>query len=207
MLAPDGPLEAELSGAQFISLLRLGAPDEVPAMLADLIEQAAATKTPEALAALRVLAVLGPPQLRQQATEAADRLEMVDPSWVSGLGKPKPRAGFGYTDESGAKEMVAVTFNYRWQRRHAMVVQIAHDLGGGVQNCFFFTNRVRVLQSAQRDAAREQGVELHDYKPAQAREILARALAKPPCPETTVQVEDVDMYLDLVRSRVELLPE
>jgi hypothetical protein len=206
MLEPAGPLEAELSGAQFISLLRLGAPDDVPALLADLIDKAAVTKKPEALAMLRVLAVLGPPQVRQQATEAADRLGLPDPGWVRGLGTPKPRAGFGYTDASGAKETIAVIFAYGW-KRHAIVVQIAHDLGGGVQNCFFFTERVRVLLTAQRDAARDQNAEFLDHKPARAREILDQALAQPPCPETQVQVEDIDMYLDLVRSRVELLPK
>jgi hypothetical protein len=206
MLAPAGPLEAEMSGAQFISLLRTGASDEaVPGMLADLIDKAAATKTPEALATLRVLAVVGPPQLRKQATQAADGLGLPDPGWVRGLGNPKPRGGFGYTDDSDAKETVAVTFSYGW-KRHAIVVQIAHDLGGGVQNCFFFTQGVRVLRSSHQDAAREQRVDLHNYPPARAREILDQALAKPPCPETQVQVEDIDMYLDLVRARVELLP-
>jgi hypothetical protein len=209
LLAPAGPLDAELSGAQFFSLFRLGtlAEADVPRMLADLIEHTAAIKEPEALAILRVLAVLGPPQVRQSATEAADGLGLVDPSWVRGLGAPKPRAGFGYTDESGAKEMVAVTFRYRWQRRHALVVQIAHDLGGGVQNCFFFTERVSVLRSSHRDIAREQGVDFHEYQLAQAREILDRALAKPPCPQTQVQVEDIDLYLDLARARTALLPE
>jgi hypothetical protein len=208
MLEPAGPLEAELSGAQFISLLRRGASDEadVPRMLADLIEQAAVTKTPEALAMLRVLAVLRPPQVRQPATEAADRLGLPDPGWVRGLGTPKPRTGFGYTDASGAKETVCVTFAYGW-KRHAIVVQIGHDLGGGVQNCFFFTQRVRVLVTAQRDAARDQNADFLDYKPARAREILDQALAQPSCPETQVQVEDIDMYLGLVRSRVELLPK
>lgn len=204
-----GSLDAELCGAEFLGMLRMGTPDEadLPDMLADMIGQAAATEKPEALAMLRVLAVLGPPQVRQPATEAADRLVatgLTDPAWVPGLGTPKPGAGFGYVDGFGAQELIGVTFSYG-RKRHAIVVLIDYGLGGGVKDCFL-TNKVDIVRSTHRQAARAQGVDFYDYKPAQAREILDQALAKPPCPDAPDQVEDVDTYLDLLRARVAALP-
>ncbi len=164
------PVDAELSGAEFLAVMRVAAPKvgDLPAMLTDLCGQVEQTGAREALAMLRVLAVLGPED-----------------------------------DTLGSQESLAVTFRYG-RKEHALVVLIDHDLGGGVKDCFPTDRPDRIRADFQR-AARRFGLAFGDYSPAQAHEILSRALRAQPCPVQPDQVEDVDCYLDLLRTRVGLL--
>ncbi len=204
------PLSAELTGAEFLGMMRQTAPDEVelPEVLAGLVEQAEGSATPEALAMLRVFAVLGPTQIRPAAAEAADRLVtqgLTDRPWARNLGTPQVGVCFGYTDEMAAQEAVAITFAYG-RKPHAVVVLIDNGLGGGVKDCYF-TERPERIRAEYRKAAKQHGLDFRDYQPAEARAILERALAAPPCPVEPDQVDDVGDYLDLLRHRVALLPE
>ncbi len=204
------PFSAELAGVEFMSMLRQAAPssDEVPAILLALIAQAEEAGRPEALAMLRVLAVTGPPQARAIAAEAADRLVaagLEDGPWVRGLGAPEVGACFGYGDEAGAQEAIAITFHYG-RDSHAIATLIDHDLGGGVKDCWP-TDRPDQIYDGYQQATRMYGLTLHEYDPVEAREILERALAQPPCPVEADQVEDVGTYLDLLQHRVALLPK
>jgi hypothetical protein len=201
---------AELSGAEFLGTMRQTAPepDEVPEILAGLIGHAESTAKPEALAMLRVLAVLGPPEIQLTAAEAADRLVaagLTDRPWVSELGMPHVGPAFGFVDEFGAQEGIAVTFSYG-RKVHAFVVLIDHGLGGGVKDCFP-TDRPDKIRAEYRKVAKRNGLDYRDYEPATARAILDRALAAPPCPVAPDQVQDVGDYLDLLRRRVALLPD
>ena len=205
------PLDAELSGAEFLGVIRAAAPqiEDLPAMLTDLCGQVEVTGAREALAMLRVLAVLGPEQVRPVAVAAADRMiatGVTDPPWVAELGRPVVGACFGYRDDTlGSQESLAVTFRYG-RKEHALVVLIDHDLGGGVKDCFP-TDRPDRVRVDFRQAARRFGLAFGDYSPAQAQEILSRALDAEPCPVQPDQVEDVDCYLDLLRTRVGLLAD
>jgi hypothetical protein len=203
--------KAELSGAEFLSTMREAAPDsdEVPEILAGLIGHAEDTAKPEALAMLRVLAVLGPPEIQLSAAEAADRLVaagLTDRPWVRELGTP-PQVGpcFGFVDEFGAQEGITVTFTYG-RKVHAFVVLIDHGLGGGVKDCYP-TDRPDKIRAEYQKVAKRHVLDYHDYTPATARAILDRALAAPPCPVAPDQVEDVGNYLDLLRRRMALLPD
>lgn len=201
---------AELSGAEFLSMTRFAQPDEdeLLEMLAALIQQAEAGGTREALAMLRVLAVVAQPRIRDAAAEAAGRMVaagLADPAWVSGLGAPQVGPCFGYADELAAQEAITVSFTYGG-KAHAFAVLIDHDLGGGVKDCFP-TEQPDQVRADYQQAARQTDLEFHDYDPAEARAILDRALAKPPCPVEPDQIEDVSDYLDLLRQRVALLPD
>lgn len=203
-------VSAELAGAEFLGMMRQAAPDpdEMPEILAGLIEQAESTAKPEALAMLRVLAVLGPSEIQLAAADAADRLVaagLTDRPWVSELGMPHVGPSFGFVDEFGAQEGIAVTFTYG-RKVHAFVVLIDHDLGGGVKDCFP-TDRPDKIRTEYQKVAKRHGLHYRDYAPATARAILDRALAAPPCPVAPDQVDDVGDYLDLLRRRVALLPD
>ncbi|MFN2494610.1 MAG: plasmid pRiA4b ORF-3 family protein [Pseudonocardiaceae bacterium] len=203
------PLSAELCGAEFLGMMRRTLPDEadLAEVLTGLIEQAEDSGAPEALAMLRVLAVLGPRQIRPAAVEAADRLVaegLTDRPWVAELGAPQVGACFGYIDEMGTQESVAVTFTYG-RKLHAVVVLIDHGLGGGVKDCFL-TERPDRIRAEYQKVARRHGLDFRDYQPAEARALLERALAARPCPAEPDQVEDVGDYLGLLRQRVTLLP-
>ncbi|MGH3887249.1 MAG: plasmid pRiA4b ORF-3 family protein [Pseudonocardiaceae bacterium] len=199
---------AELSGAEFLDTMRQAAlePDDLPEILAGLIEHAERTAKPEALAMLRILAVLGPPEIQLAATEAADRLVaggLTDRRWVSELGTPRVGPSFGFVDKFGAQEGVTITFTYG-RKVHAFVVLIDHGLGGGVKDCYP-TDRPDKIRTEYQKVAKRLRLDYHDYAPATARAILDRALAAPPCPVAPDQVEDVRTYLDLLRQRVALL--
>jgi hypothetical protein len=207
---PDtDPLDVELAGAEFLALLRAGAddPGDVPDMLATLVQQAEEHGGEAALAMLRALATMGPEQVRAGAGAAADRMAAAgapDPEWVGQLGRPKVSTCFGYTDHV-AQHAVAITFRYGRQR-HALAVLIDHDLGGGVKDVWV-TDRPNTVRTAYRGNAEWIGAQLEQYDPATAHAILAAALRQQPCPEQPDQVEDVDRYLDLLRSRVAQLAD
>lgn len=203
------PLSAELVGAEFVGMMRAAAEDEaeLPEMLAELIAQAERHGGPEALAMLRVLAVIGPEEIRAVSAHAADRLVaggLTDRPWVAGIGSAKAGSCFGYTDVLGAQEVVALTFSYG-RKKHVLAVLIDHGLGGGVKDCWV-SDRPGVIRSSYRNAARQHGLDVHDYEPAEARAILDRALAEQPCPVEPDQIDDVRDYLNVLRQRVALLP-
>ena len=197
-------LSAELTGAEFLVMMREAVPveDELSELVAALIEQAERHGTPEALALLRVLAVVGPVQVHSAAAGAGDRLVqagLTDPLWVSGLGRPWVGRCFGYADERGAQEVIVITFVYG-RKQHALAVLIDHDLGGGIKDCFPTEHTSRIRADYQK-TAKGHGLVFYDYEPAQARAILDRALGKQPCPAKPDQIEDVGDYLNLLRAR------
>jgi Plasmid pRiA4b ORF-3-like protein len=201
-------LNAELCGTEFLGMVRAAAPDDVglPDLLIELIGQVREFGGAEALAMLRVLAVIGPPAVRPAAADAAAALVatgLTDRPWVQGLGTPRVGRCFGYADAFGAQESMAVTFSYG-RRSHAVVVLIDHDLGGGIKDCFL-SDRPDRIRAKYQQAARGFGLEFCDYQPAEAGAILSRALSMQPCPVEPDQVEDVRDHLDLLRARVELL--
>jgi hypothetical protein len=207
-----GSFDAELAGYEFLGLMRVAAPDadQIPDVLAGLVEQAEQHGGPEALVMLRVLAVVAPPTVRPVAARAADRLAeagVTDPGWVAGLGQPVVGACFGYGDTLGEQESVTVSFSYG-RKRHAVSVLIDHVLGGGVKDCWASDAPERVRAQCRRMAERDPVMMAYrEYTPAAARAILDKALAAEPCPVEPDQVEDVGDYLDLVRARVALMPE
>jgi len=201
-------LNAELCGSQFVGMVRAAAPDDLglPDLLVELIGQVREHGGAEALAMLRVMAVVGPAGVRPVAADAADALVatgLTDRPWVQGLGAPRIGRCFGYADIFGAQESMAATFGYG-RKSHAVVVLIDHDLGGGIKDCFL-SDRPDRIRAQYQQAARGFGLEFRDYQLAEAGAILDRALSVPPCPVEPDQIEDVRDHLDLLRARVELL--
>ncbi len=202
------PLEAELAGYEFLDLFRQSASDadELPEMLQTLVGQVEQHGGRAALAMLRTLGVVGPDGVRDAAAAAADRLVttgIADLTWARTLGAPKLGTCFGYIDQFGAQESIAITFSYG-RRHHALAVLIDHDLGGGVKDCWL-SDQVEQLRSDYQRAATWHGLQPREYDRARAAGILQKALSAQPCPEQPDQVEDVSAYLELVRRRVELL--
>jgi hypothetical protein len=201
---------AELAGVEFLAMMREAAAtdDAVPELLTSLISQAEEHGGPEALAMLRVLAVVGPAPARPTAAKAAERVAsagLQDRPWVKGLGEPKVGACFGYTDGVGVQEALTVTFAYGRQQ-HALAVLVDHQLGGGVKDCWP-TDRPDLIRADYQQAAKRYGLDFHDYEPSEARAILDSAFGKSPCPIAPDQIQDVRDYLELLRLRTALLPE
>jgi hypothetical protein len=203
-----GQVEAELAGSVFVGMVGAAAPDpaQAPEVLAGMIEQAVVHGGPEALAMLRALSVVAPPDQRAAAAEGARKLAdggLKDRPWAKGLGAPVVDACFGYGDERGAQEALAVAFSYG-REPHGLVVLIDHDLGGGVKDCFVTDDPDTIRDEYQATAA-FNGLDFRDYEPAEAGAILERALSRPACPEQPDQVEDVRDTIALLRQRTGLL--
>jgi hypothetical protein len=203
------PLSAEIAGLEFLAAIRAtsGDPEQIPAVLTTMVPQVEAHGGAAALAMLRVLAAMGPAEVRPAAMQAADRLVaagLKDRPWAKELGAPQVGICFGYTDDVGAQEAIAVAFRYG-KREHALVALIDHGLGGGIKDCWP-TDEPYVVRDGYQQVAQQLMLPYHDYDPTEARAILQRAVERPACPVEPDQVEDVDLYLDLLRQRVALLP-
>lgn len=201
------PLDAELSAAEFLGTLRQMAGDaDLGEIVTSMIDDAEQRRTPEAMAMVSALAAVGPGDVRSAASGAATRLAtagLTVPTWAAGLGRPSVGECFGYGDDLGEQEALGLCFGYG-RERHVVGLLIDHILGGGVKDCFI-SSRPDQVRARFRKAARQAGVSFEDYTPGHAASILARALAREPCPEQPDQVEDVGSYLDLLRSRLTLL--
>jgi hypothetical protein len=201
------PLTAELSGYEFLAAVRsLGVDAELPVVLNGMIESAEEVGSPEALAMICVLGVIGPPPSRLPASAAAGRLlarGLPDPPWADAVGRPKVGACFGYRGPGGCQQLMALCFSYG-RRQHAVSVLIDHGLGGGVKDCYV-AGRPRLLRTQYGELARKRGAELQEYSAQEAVAMLEQALAARPCPVELDQIEDVGIHLDLLRSRVDLL--
>ena len=216
--AASTPLAAELALSPVLGMLDRMAPEEsTPAdraavrrdLLSGLIAWAESTASPDALALLRVAAVLGDPETRQQAGSAADRVAasgVQDRPWAGVLGRPTLIRAWWYGDVFGDQESVALQYDYH-HREHTVSVLIDHQLGGGVKDCWVAEgHRTRGLR--ERTAARmaENPVALfEDIDAAHAVQVLSTALNHPPCPVEDDQIEDVTHSLEILRSRVAAL--
>lgn len=204
------PLDAEVAGAEFLGLMRRLIPEDadLAEIVTTMIAQAEGSGTAEAMAMASVLAVLGPEEVRSAASHAAARLAaagVAAPSWAAGLGRPAVGKCFGYGDAFGEQETIALCFSYG-RKRHAVGVLIDHVLGGGVKDCFV-SGQPDQVRAYFRLAAQQNGLSFENYTAPDAASILARALAREPCPEQLDQVEDVADHLDLLRSRLELFSQ
>lgn len=209
-------LDADLLGSSFLGMMRAACadyPDEaeqdVPAVLGQLILQLQDDQSPEVLAMMRVLAAVGPAEVRPAAADAAAKLVaagLADLPWAEGLGAPQPGPCFGYGDDLGEQLSVVISFRYG-RKPHAVAVLIDNVLGGGIKDCWVTDRTPDSIRNKCRAAAREPGLEFFDLEGAQARAILEQALARQPCPEQPDQIEDVGENMDLLRSRLALLPE
>jgi hypothetical protein len=203
-------LEAEIAGAEFVAEMRRAGPANMDAadVLADMIWQLDDYPSTQTLAMMRVLAAVGPAEIRLPAAEAAARLVqagLADLPWAASLGEPKPGRSFGYCDVYGEQYSVVTTFSYA-RKKHAVVVLIDYLLGGGVKDCYL-TDYTEAMRNEYRAIGRDPEIEFRDLQLAEARPILEQALGRQPCPVRANQIENVEAYLDLVRQRVSLLPQ
>ena len=202
-------LDAEICGSEFVGELRRAAPPDldVSDVLRDVVEQLPRHQGPAALAMARVLTAVGPARIRPIAANAAGQLAtagQADMPWATAIGAPKPGVCFGYADIYGEQRAIVLAYSYG-RKKHAIAVLIDYVLGGGIKDCYpvDFTGSLR---EEYRKIGAQPDLMFSDLDGPQARQILEAALSRKPCPADAEQVEDVENYIDLLRSRVELLP-
>jgi len=203
------PVDAELWGSDLIGALASSAAG--PASLADsltgsLVPAAEAASTPEALALLRVFAVVGPPAVRSVAEQAAARLSahgVEDPPWAGTLGSPRVGDCWRYADVGGRQESLTMTFAYG-DRQHALCMLIDHGRGGKIRDAWVV--KAAELRAETARAAGDDPLLLFEMiDPADAVRRLQRAVSAGECPEQPDQVDDVVAHRALLRARLERL--
>jgi hypothetical protein len=203
------PLDAELCAVEFLMMFEEAIGDlDLVEGLTHLIEQATATGSAEALAMFRALAHLGPPEIKVAANRAANTLAMSgvkDRPWASSLGRAEFVDAYGYSDGEGAQQSIALEFRYH-KTKHVLVVLIDHDLGGGIKDCFVSDDTTRMLAEMRIEALRNR-LRLVVHSPENAALIVHSALAQAPCPVEPDQVEDLSIYLPLLRERLRTMPK
>jgi hypothetical protein len=202
-------LDAEICGGEFVGELRRAAPPDldVAEVLGEVIRQLPAHQGPAALAMARVLAAVGPAAIREIAADIAGQLAaagLADMPWAASLGTPKPGACFSYADIYGEQRSIVIPYSYG-RKKHAIAVLIDYVLGGGIKDCYP-VDYTTSLRDDYRKIGTQPDLMFSELDGAQARQILATALSRKPCPADPEQAEDVENFIDLLRARVELLP-
>jgi hypothetical protein len=212
------PLDAEMWASELLGMLELGAPDDstveereavtlnLATRLLDHAADAVDQGSLSGLAILRTLSVIGPQPARALARDAAVRAAATglrDRVWVPALGRPEVGRCWRFRDPEGSQESVTVVFRYG-KREHTLTVLIDHVLGGGVKDCWIGEDPDGVLAET-RAALEPDGIEVEFIPVEQATQVLSAALARPECPATEDELEDVAMCRELLRGRVQLL--
>ena len=99
---------------------------------------------------------------------------------------------------------IVIPYSYG-RKKHAIAVLIDYVLGGGVKDCYP-VDYTTSLRDHYRKVGAQPDLMFSELDGAQARQILASALSRQPCPVDPEQAEDVENYIDLLRARVERLP-
>jgi hypothetical protein len=206
-------LDAELVLASMFGMLGSSLPAEADdaeraaagsLLLSGLISYCEQRASPTALGFLHLAHEQGPTASREQAGAAAQGLVdrgLTGPRWATSGSLSVLRA-WRYGDVFGAQSSVGVLFTYG-HREHAVCVLIDHELGGGIKDAWVAEGRdARGLRDrVATSMAEEPTAVFEDLTDQQALDALRSALACPPCPNESDQIEDVDSHLYLVHSR------
>jgi hypothetical protein len=206
-----GALEAELVVSGWLGVMTAtitvgttDADDATYAFLTRLIHHAHRQGTAEALATLRVLAVLAPSEVAAHAHRAAWSLVeigLVDRSWTGSLGVPMIGRCWSYGDPAGDQVSVNLTFEYG-SGDHLLSVLVDHHLGGGIKDCWLGDAPALAWQRIRELADGDPGVVVEEQPWPEARDFVLTALTRPECPVDDDQVQDLAEFMPIVRARM-----
>src|SRR6266540_259660 len=178
------PLEVEVSASELIgSWWKQLSPGEDPEVLFGLgaVDHAARAGTPEALALLRAIAVVGVTEAQREAASAAAAAlaaaGVAEPPWAGEIGRVRVDECWRWADVYGDQASLLVMFSYG-RRRHGLVALVDFNhLGGWVKDLFVTVEPAAMLRKL-RQAARSEPLSVLDrVDPAEARRLLEQGLA------------------------------
>jgi hypothetical protein len=205
------PVDAELWGSDMIGALggrgATGDNAELMAELAtSLVPAAERDGTPEALALLRILGAIGPPDLQAAATHAAQRVVghgVPDPEWAAVIGSPAVGRCWHYSDVGGRQESLTASFGYG-AAEHALSVLLDHGKGGKIKDAWV-DDAEGLLDKTWLAAETDPLIVFEEIGRAEASERLARAIAAGECPGKPDEVDDLTAHRALLHARVRYL--
>jgi hypothetical protein len=175
------------------------------------ISHAARAGTPEAMALLRSLAVLGvTPAQREAASTTAAALAaagVADPPWAAAIGRVQVGACWRLADVFGDQASLLSVFRYG-SREHGLVALVDFNhLGGWVKDLSITPDPTAVLRELRKTARSEPFAVLEQVYPAEARRLLEDGLA---ATDATWQPEVSDEFREfraLALARCRAMPQ
>lgn len=216
LLAIRSPLDAELMVSDLLGTWwgeRLVDADIEEVLGEGLIDHAADSGTPAALALLTGVAYLGTPHQCARAEAAALDLiakDVARPPWADEVGAVEHGECWVSKDVYGDQESVVCTFAYRKSRRgeerHALVALVDYNMRGMLKDAWI-TKRVDELRErSESEAQRDPFVRVESLRPARARAVLDAALAETDSMAHPPVNESFASYHAFVRARIRALP-
>ncbi|MBO0824888.1 MAG: hypothetical protein J2P27_13680 [Actinobacteria bacterium] len=229
LLAVRSPLDAELMVSELLGTWwgeaggRGGARRraEIDALIGEgLIDYAAKQSSPASLALLSGIACLGNPRQAVLAERAA--LALMDqgvarPAWAEHVGAVASQQCYVNADAYGDRDEVVCVFSYAGQEQHALVVVVDYNAEGQARDGWVTSQVSKLLEYCQQTpgpgpadqqapAATPLAGRFSEVDPADARQILASALAATEAAAEPRVSESFPSYHAFIRARVRTLP-
>jgi Plasmid pRiA4b ORF-3-like protein/Domain of unknown function (DUF1841) len=175
------------------------------------IDHAVHAGTPEAMALLRALAVLGvTPAQRDAASGAAAALAaagVADPPWAATIGRVEVGACWRLADVFGDQASLLAVFGYG-RREHGLVALVDFNhLGGWLKDLFVTAEPARVLGELRKTARSEPYAMLDQLDPAEARRLLEDGLAATDATWEPEVSDELRQFRALALARCRAMPE
>jgi hypothetical protein len=149
--------------------------DRLAGVLLDLTDEFGRRDVPHSYPALRTLAVIGPPEVSEYATRAAERVEeRADdaPAWIGDLGKVVPGACVIASDPTGETHVLSCEFTYaNGSRPHAVWAMIDMAWHGAATTLVLADDPADARRGIEKDA-RRIGATVREISAAQAAPML-----------------------------------
>jgi hypothetical protein len=203
------PIDAELWGSDMIGALSRAEPagtNVMTELTRALVPAVEVKATPEALGLLRILGAIGSPELRQAATEAAERVTALgvrDPAWAPAIGSPAIGRCWHYSDVGGRQESVTVSFGYG-TAEHALSVLIDHGKGGKIKDAWI-DDAEGLLDKTWLAAESDPLIVFEPIEPRDASARLSKAIAAGECPSKPDEADDLTAHRALLHARARYL--
>lgn len=176
-----------------------------------LVEHAARSDDPTALALLLGIERLGTPGQSIKARSGAQRLAAAGvrpPPWAERIGRVEPGDCWVSRDVYGDQDSLVCTFHHEpGGESHALVVLLDYNLHGLVRDAWCTSKVQTLLDRCHREAAGDPLTEFRPLDPSRARALLQGALEETDRAADPPVTENFAAYHAFLRSRLQALPD
>lgn len=169
-----GPYEAEVLGSVVLGLMiEAGMPgDAIVRVVLDVVDELERRDAAHSYAALRVLAVVGPPEATEYAAQAAQRLAdrqaEGQPGWIGELGNVTPGTCQVAASPAGDETLVCCAFTYADGIKPHLVWAVFDHAWHGAPSVLVMAEDPAEARGMLADFARETGAEIREVPAAEA---------------------------------------
>lgn len=223
LLAIRDPLDAELFVSEVLGTWwgqRLPDGDVEEVIGEALVDHAARSGDPEALALLTGIAELGTPGQRSKAASAARELAATGvrrPPWAQRIGRVRSGECWVSRDVYGDQDTIITTFRHEGPQdeagheagdeAHALIVLVDYNLGGMAKDAWCTSKVETLLDRCRAEATDNSLMQLDPLDLARARAILEAALQETDRTADPPVSKSFPTYHAFVRTRLQALPE